>query len=191
MAKVIAETARLRLREWDDEDEVRFYQVMNRPEVMRHLGGMQTPEEWSAAYQRVVAFQRDYGHTFWIIEGADSGEILGFCGIKRVNAPGAGDLTGKHEIGWRVVPESWGKGIAKEAAIASLDLGFSRFGYDHIIAMTIPPNEPSKGLMKRLGMTRREELDFTDERFGPELNPAIIYWLDADEWPAARAAALS
>ena len=36
MAKDIAETARLRLREWDDEDEVRFYQVMNRREVMRH-----------------------------------------------------------------------------------------------------------------------------------------------------------
>ena len=62
-----------------------------------------------AAYQRVVGFQRDFGHTFWIIEERDSGAILGFCGIKRVNAPGAGDLTGKHEIGWRVVPESWAR----------------------------------------------------------------------------------
>ena len=49
---------RLRLREWDPEDEARFYAVMNRPEVMEHLGGMQTPEEWSAAYQRVAGFQR-------------------------------------------------------------------------------------------------------------------------------------
>ena len=49
MAKVVAETARLRLREWDEEDEVRFYEVMNRPEVMEHLGGLQLPEEWRAA----------------------------------------------------------------------------------------------------------------------------------------------
>jgi len=191
MAKVIAETARLRLREWNDEDEVRFYQVMNRPEVMRHLGGMQTPEEWNAAYQRVVGFQRDYGHTFWIIEGADSGEILGFCGIKRVNAPGAGDLTGKHEIGWRVVPESWGKGIAKEAAIASMDLAFDRFDAPQVIATTVPANAASQGLMKRLGMTRREELDYVDTRFGPDLNPSIVFTMDRADWPAARAAALA
>jgi RimJ/RimL family protein N-acetyltransferase len=158
---------------------------------MRHLGGMQTPEEWSAAYQRVVGFQRDYGHTFWIIEGADTGEILGFSGIKRVNAPGAGDLTGRHEIGWRIIPELWGKGVAKEAAIASMDLAFDRFDAPQVIATTIPANAASQGLMKRLGMTRREELDYVDTRFGPDLNPSIVFTMDRADWPAARAAALA
>jgi len=191
MAEVVAQTTRLRLREWDEEDEVRFYEVMNRPEVMQHLGGIQSPEEWSAAYQRVVGFQRDYGHTFWIIEERDSGAILGFCGIKRVNAPGAGDLTGKHEIGWRVVPESWGKGIAKEAAIASMDLAFDRFDAPQVIATTVPANAASQGLMKRLGMKRREELDYVDTRFGPELNPTIVFTMDCADWPEGRTAALS
>jgi len=191
MAEVVAQTTRLRLREWDEEDEVRFYEVMNRPEVMQHLGGIQSPEEWSAAYQRVVGFQRDFGHTFWIIEERDSGAILGFCGIKRVNAPGAGDLTGKHEIGWRVVPESWGKGIAKEAAIASMDLAFDRFDAPQVIATTVPANAASQGLMKRLGMKRREELDYVDTRFGPELNPTIVFTMDRADWPEARTAALS
>jgi RimJ/RimL family protein N-acetyltransferase len=191
VAEVVVETPRLRLREWDAEDEVRFYEVMNRPEVMQHLGGIQSPEEWSAAYQRVIGFQRDYGHTFWIIEERDSGEILGFCGIKRVNAPGAGDLTGKHEIGWRLVPELWGKGIAKEAAIASMDLAFGRFDAPQVIATTVSANAASQGLMKRLGMKRREELDYVDTRFGPELNPTIVFTMDRADWPAARTAALS
>jgi RimJ/RimL family protein N-acetyltransferase len=191
MAEVAAETRRLILRDWTDEDEHAFYSVMNTPAVMRHLGGLQTPDEWRSAFLRIRGFTADWGHTFWIVEDKSTGTLLGFCGLKRVNAPGAGALTGTPEIGWRLRESAWGKGIAKEAAIASLDLGFSRFGYDHIIAMTIPPNEPSRGLMKRLGMARREELDFTDERFGPELNPAIIYWLGADAWPAARTAALS
>jgi len=39
-------------------------------------------------------------------------------------------------------------------------------------------------------MTRREDLDFIDARFGPEMNPSIVYRIDADQWPAARAAAL-
>lgn len=191
MAEVVAWTERLVLREWEDEDEVRFYEVMNRPEVMRHLGGVQLPDEWRAAYTRVRGFQRDFGHTFWIIEDRESGKILGFCGIKRVNSPGAGALTGMHEIGWRLRPEAWGKGIAKEAAIASFDLAFGRFEAPHVLALTVRDNEPSQGLMKRLGMVRREELDFIDTRFGPDLNPSIVYWMDAADWPGAREAALS
>ena len=191
MAEIAAETARLLLRDWDDEDEKRFYAVMNTPAVMRHLGGLQSPLEWRAGFDRIRGFTHEFGHTFWIVEEKETGEILGFCGLKRVNAPGAGDLTGTPEIGWRLREGAWGRGIAKEAAIASLDLGFSKFGYGHILAMTIPANMASQGLMKRLGMTRREQLDFTDERFGPEVNPQIIYWMDAGDWPAARAAALS
>ena len=191
MAEVAAETERLILRDWDDADEQRFYAVMNTPAVMRHLGGTQSPQQWGAAFERIRGFTRDWGHTFWLLEEKASGDLLGFCGLKRVNAPGAGDLTGTPEIGWRLRESAWGKGIAKEAAIASLDLGFSRFGYDHVIALTIPPNAESQGLMKRLGMNRREDLDFIDERFGPEVNPQIVYRLDASSWPAARAAALS
>jgi RimJ/RimL family protein N-acetyltransferase len=190
MAEVVAETGRLRLREWDDEDEVRFYEVMNRPEVMRHLGGVQLPEEWRSAYGRVRACQAEFGHAFWIVEDRASGDILGFCGIKRVNAPGT-DMTGQHEIGWRLRPEAWGRGIAKEAAIAALDLAFGRFAAPHVLALTVPANAPSWGLMKRLGLTRRADLDFIDTRFGPDLNPCIVYRVEAADWPAARAAALT
>lgn len=189
VAEVAAETRRLILRDWEDADEQRFYEIMNTPGVMRHLGGVQNADQWHAAFERIRGFTRDWGHTFWIVEAKADGEILGFCGLKRVNAPGAGDLTATPEIGWRLRESAWGKGIAKEAAIASLDLGFSRFGYDRIIAMTIPVNDSSQGLMKRLGMKRREDLDFTDERFGPEVNPQIVYEIAAAQWPQARAAA--
>ncbi len=154
MAEIAVETERLRLRDWEDPDEQRFFEIMNTPAVMRHLGGMQTPDEWRASFERIRGFTRDFGHTFWIVEDKATGQIQGFCGLKRVNAPGAGDLTGTPEIGWRLRESAWGKGIAKEAAIASLDLGFGRFCYDHIIAMTIPPNVESQGLMARLGMNR-------------------------------------
>lgn len=191
VTEVVAETGRLRLRDWGDADEARFYAVMNRPSVMRHLGGVQTPEQWHLAYQRIRGFSRDFGHTFWILEDRASGELLGFCGLKRVNSPGAGGLTGTPEIGWRLREEAWGQGIAKEAAIASLDLAFGRFGFGAVIAMTVPANVASQGLMERLGMSRREELDFIDTRFGPELNPSIVWRIEAGAWPAARAAALA
>ena len=190
MAETIARTERLRLRNWDEPDCDAFYQIMNTPAVMRHLGGVQTPEAWRAAFDRLCTYQRDYGHTFWLVEDRHNGEILGFCGLKRVNVPGAGDLTGTPEIGWRLRESAWGQGIAKEAAVASLDLAFGRFGYDRVVSMTIPRNRESQGLMIRLGLQRREDLDFVDQRLGPEVNPQIVFEIKADDWPAARAAAL-
>jgi RimJ/RimL family protein N-acetyltransferase len=193
VVEVVAETERLRLRTWDAEDEQRFYDIMNKERVMRWLGGRQTAEEWRAAFQRLSDYQRDFGHTFWIVERRSDGEILGFCGLKRVNAPGAGAIAGDFEIGWRLREEVWGRGIAKEAAIASLDLAFDRYGAPHVIALTVPGNQASEGLMKRLGMTRREDLDYVDTRFEHpgDLNPSIVYRMDAADWPRARAAATS
>ncbi|MEO6579902.1 MAG: GNAT family N-acetyltransferase [Sphingomicrobium sp.] len=190
MAEIVAETARLRLREWGDEDREPFYAIMNTPAVMRHLGGLQTPEQWAEVFQRLIGVQREHGHAFWIVEDKASGEIQGFCGVKRVNSPGAGTLMEQHEIGWRLRESAWGQGIAKEAAIVSLDLAFGRFDAPHVIAMTVAENVSSQGLMIRLGMRRREDLDFEDTRFGPELNPALIWRIDAEDWPAARAAAI-
>jgi RimJ/RimL family protein N-acetyltransferase len=190
VAEVIAETERLRLRTWDDGDEFRFYDCMNTPAVMRWLGGLQPVEEWSAGYQRLRAYERDFGFTFWIVERSADDQILGFCGLKRVNAPGA-MFQGEVEIGWRLREDAWGQGYAKEGAIASLDLAFDRFKAPHVVAVTALGNESSQGLMKRLGMGRREDLDFFDERFPPgsDVNPQIVYRIEAADWPAARSAA--
>ena len=191
MAEIVARTERLILRTWEDHDSDRFYEVMNTPAVMRYLGGVQDRATWEAAKERLDGYQRDFGHTFWIVECIADGELLGFCGLKRVNAENAGPIAGDVEIGWRLRESAWGQGIAKEAAIASLDLAFGRFAAPHVVALTVAGNEGSWGLMERLGMIRREDLDFDDPRFGPELNPTIIYRIEADAWPSARKSALS
>jgi RimJ/RimL family protein N-acetyltransferase len=188
VASSVCETERLRLREWREADGDAFYSIMNTAPVMEHLGGVQTHAVWQAALGRLQRYQRDFGHTFWIVEDKASGEMLGFCGLKRVNCPGAGALTGEAEIGWRLRESAWGQGIAKEAAIATLDLAFGRFGYRQAFALTVPSNAASWGLMKRLGMQRREDLDFVDSRYGPDLNPCIIYGVEATAWATARPA---
>jgi len=192
VVKIVAETERLRLRTWNDDDEFRFFEVMNTPAVMRWLGGKQTAEEWSAGYQRLRRYQRDYGFTFWIVERKADRQILGFCGLKRANAPGADALAGEVEVGWRLREDAWGRGYAKEAAIASLDLAFGRFGARQVVAVTAAGNAPSQGLMKRLGMQRRCELDFVDQRFAVDhdVNPQVVFTIEATEWPVARELAL-
>ena len=190
MAEVVAETERLIIRQWRDGDRAEFLRNLNSEAVMRWLGGPQDEATYNAAFDRVDSYQRDFGHTLWIVERKSDGAVLGFCGIKRVNTEGARN-QGDFEIGWRFREDCWGEGIAKEAAIASLDVAFGRFGAPHVVAFTVPGNEASWGLMERLGRRRRPDLDYTGPRFGPELNPTIVYSIDRLDWPTARAAALA
>lgn len=191
MAEAIAETGRLILRTWNREDGAEFVRHLNTPAVMRWLGGVQDDDHYADAFERLDGYQRDFGHTFWVVERRQDSALLGFCGLKRVNAPGAGSIGGDFEIGWRLREDTWGQGFAKEAAIASLDLAFDRFAAPHVIALTVPGNAASAGLMKRLGMGRREELDFIDTRYAHpgELNPTIVFSIHAADWPAAKKAA--
>ena len=193
MPEVVAQTERLRLRTWGAGDRDEFTRRLNTPAVMRWLGGVADQAKTDAAYDRIDGFQRDFGHTFWIVERRSDTAMLGFCGLKRVNAPGGEALHGQFEIGWRLREDAWGQGYAKEAAIASLDLAFGRFGAPHVIALTVPGNAASQALMRRLGMDRRPDLDFVDTRFDNpgELNPSIVHRIDAVEWPAARTVALA
>jgi RimJ/RimL family protein N-acetyltransferase len=192
MADEIAETERLCLRNWDRKDLDEFVAQTNTPAVMRWLGGVWPLDQHVAAFERLQDYQREFGHTFWIVERKADGALLGFCGLKRVNHPGAGQITGDFEVGWRLREDAWGRGYAKEAAIASIDIAFQKFAASRVVALTVPGNEPSQALMKRLGMTRRKDLDFVDPRFDHpgELNPAIVYVVDAVDWPAARDTAL-
>ena len=190
MAEVAVETERLRLRTWNETDKAEFVRVTNRPPVMRWLGGVQSEQAMATAFERIDGYQRDFGHTLWVVERKSDEALLGFCGLKRVNSPGA-SCPGDFEIGWRLREDAWGQGFAKEAAIASLDLAFGRLAAPHVVALTVAANKSSQGLMERLGMGRRSDLDFIDERFGPELNPSMVWRIATGDWPAARERALT
>ncbi len=114
-----------------------------------------------------------------------SGELLGFCGLKRSNQePGP---IGMMEVGWRLREDAWGHGYAKEAAIASLDLAFGQFGAEEVIAITVRRNIAIWGLMKRLGMVHREDLDYPSTDFDPEGGKNIVYAIARKDWLSENA----
>ena len=167
------ETERLILRDWSEGDIGPFMDHTNTPAVMRWLGGVRSEAEQQQAIGRIMGWQKERGFTFWAVERKADGELLGFCGLKIADTPGS-PIEGMHEIGWRLREDVWGQGYAREAATASLDFAFDTLGAERVVAITFAPNEPSWGLMERLGMTRRPELDYDDVRF-PTLNPTIVY----------------
>ncbi len=180
MADFRHETDRLILRDWREEDWPEFWKGTNTLAVMRYLGGVLDTSGQADARARIEGYRDLHGHTFWAVERKSDQALLGFCGLKRSNEQGGPqDMM---EVGWRLREEAWGHGYAKEAAIASIDLAFERFSAEEVIALTVTGNAASWGLMERLGMERRKDLDFE----GPEwtdVDPAIIvYSITPAQW---------
>lgn len=183
MPRRVAETPRLWLREWEAADAARLDAACNTPAVTRYLGGVQARADIDAAVIRLQASAAQHGFTFWVVELRRDLAFLGFCGLKMVRddvTPPA--LRGEVEIGWRLREEAWGQGYAREAAEESLRLGFDAFGLDRIISFTMPANSPSWGLMRRLGMRARPDLDFDMPGYGRH----VVYDLEKSIWTESR-----
>ncbi|MEO5868141.1 MAG: GNAT family N-acetyltransferase [Sphingomonas sp.] len=172
------ETERLLLRTWRDDDLAPFHAMSQDAEVMRHLGPPATWVQTLAARERQDTCQRTHGFSFWAIERKGDGAFVGFCGLK----PGAPPIEREIEIGWRLRRDVWGQGLALEAARASLAWGWRSLDAPAIVAITVPANTPSWGLMERLGMTRSEGDDFDHPGVpdGSPLKRHILYRIIAD-----------
>jgi len=183
------ETERLVLRDWREADWEPFWRLTNTPTVMRWLGDEADEAVRHAARKRIERYRQEHGHTFWLLQRLDdgghlSGETLGFCGLK-VSDIEDEPLFGMVEAGWRLRADAWGHGYAKEAAKASLRLGFKRFGAEEIVALTVAENTQSWGLMRRLGMERREDLDFWERHWSGNERATIVHAITKDQWENA------
>ena len=172
-------TPRLLMRSWRDGDLELWDRHLNVPEVAATVGGLQSREEIAAGLARMAACEAENGFCFWALERREDGAFLGFCGIKRFTAEGIPpELEGAPEIGWRLRPDAWGEGYAREAATATLDLAFGRFSLGEVYAITMPHNDRSWGLMRRLGMKARADLDFVMPVHGRH----VTYRIGREEW---------
>jgi RimJ/RimL family protein N-acetyltransferase len=174
----VIETGRLLLREWRDEDREPFARVNAEPEVNRFLGIAGTREESDAGIERQRAMLAAHRHCFWAMERKEDGAFLGFCGL-RTGVPGT-PIALDVEIGWRLGSAFWGKGYAREAAAACFGWAFAELKVPRVVSITVPANSRSWGLMERLGMTRRPDMDFLHPalREGHPLRSHITYVKD-------------
>lgn len=185
MADIIAETERLILRTIEDGDVALHDRLLNTPAVMARLGGVKELAFIEARHAKGRALYAQEGFSFLFMIEKASGEMVGHCGLKRVDNPLAKNL-GDFEIGWLVREDRWRMGYAEEAVRAVLDWAFTRHDAPHVVAMTSERNVPSWRLMEKFGMERRPDLDFDDPDWPEEDRHTIFYSLTRAQWEAAR-----
>ena len=99
---------------------------------------------------RIEAHQSEHGFCFFAAELAGRASFIGFIGLSRV--PFAAPFTPAVEIGWRLAPPYWHKGLATEGAQAVLSYAFRKLNLDEVVSFTVPANIRSRRVMEKIGL---------------------------------------
>ena len=170
----------IRLRGVRESDVDGLFRLFSDPRVMRYWsrGPMDgISEAYEYARSIVEGFEK---RTLlnWIIADAVSDAMIGTTSLYEINPQHA-----RAGLGYALMPEFWGKGLATEAATLAISYGFLELGLHRIEADTEPNNVRSNRVLETLGFQREGLLR---ERFmHPDgIQDSLIFGLLKPEWIA-------
>lgn len=157
------ETQRLLLRKLEETDVERMFLLDSNPEVMKYIGVpvLTKPEESLGVIRMIQKQYEENGTGRLAVIEKETGLLIGWSGLKLLTE----EINGYKnvlDLGYRYLPESWGKGYALEAAKASLELGFHEMKADMIYAHAHSGNEGSNHILRKLGFQKTGEFSEPD-----------------------------
>lgn len=146
---MVAETPRLTLHPWHEDDWSAFAPIAQDSAVMRYITGGTpwTGERVRRFVAKQIARHAAEGYCRWRLEEKSTGLTIGFCGGGRM--PGLAD--DEVEVGWWLARSHWGRGLATEAARAALSHLFHQIALPRVVSMAMVDNAASLRIMDKLG----------------------------------------
>ena len=145
--------------------------------VMEFMPTVLTREQSDDFADRIEQHFREHGFGLCAVELRSDHAFAGFVGffVPAFQAR----FTPCVEIGWRLLPEYWGKGLATEAAQSMVAYAAAQLGLEALVSFTVPGNFRSRRVMQKLGMTRDPADDFDHPRFpaGHPFRRHVLYRL--------------
>jgi RimJ/RimL family protein N-acetyltransferase len=146
----------IRLEPWGEDDLPLLRKTVGDPEMTKHLGGPESEEKLVERQRRLepLADSRTC-HMFKIVDEA-TGEPVGSVGYWQR------DWRGEeiYEIGWMVIPEFQGRGIAAAATAQAIEHARAAGGRSRIHAFPSVDNAPSNAICRKLGFELAGEIEF-------------------------------
>ncbi len=152
-------TARLLCEALEPAHAGELARLMNDPRVARTLSPNGLPPAPGGTPADLAVKQAEWelnGFGLWLLRDRSTGEMVGRGGLQHTSATGVQEV----EIGWSIVPERWGQGLATELALACVEIAFDDLGLASVIAYTRPDNIASRRVMDKAGLLYERE--FTD-----------------------------
>ena len=153
----VLETPRLILRPFRDEDVDLLAELMANTDFMRFSLGVFTREQTRAFLDKIIGWKRrGLLSQFALIHRSDN-RLIGYCGFFHQQV----DETEEIEIGYRLDPDYWSRGLATEAAQAVRDHAFRDLKLPRVISLIHPDNLPSRRVAGKKRNEDREENGFS------------------------------
>ncbi|AQX09946.1 GNAT family N-acetyltransferase [Elizabethkingia ursingii] len=140
------------MRPFEETDAEGLFLLDSNPEVMKYVGGV-VSTEIEQSRQMIEFIQNQYKENgvgrLAVIEKS-SNILIGWSGLKYLTKEING-MKNVYELGYRFLPEYWGKGYATETAIAALSYAFNEIKTDIVYAMAVTENAGSNHVLRKLG----------------------------------------
>lgn len=163
-------TRRLVLRHAHPDDAPFVLELLNDPAFLAHIGDRQVRTLEQAKlyiHQRILASYEQHGCGMWVLEEREEPSALGLCGIVRREG------LDHEDLGYALLPEARGRGLASEAARATLHYGFETLGYERLLAIVSPANTVSIRVLEKIGFERRGQCKLPGDDEAVELYEAV------------------
>jgi ribosomal-protein-alanine N-acetyltransferase len=171
------ETPRLILRPFREDDVDLLAPLMADADFMRFSLGPYNREQTAAFVENLIGWQRAGMPSLFALFTRTENAFLGYCGFYHHPAENIADV----EIGYRLHPGYWNRGLATEAARAVRDHGFGDLNLLRLISLVPPENIPSRRVAEKNGMSIEKEIIFKGF-------PTLMYAIRREEWQAGRGA---
>jgi ribosomal-protein-alanine N-acetyltransferase len=175
--QMILQTCRLILRAFQGEDIERLAELMANRDFMRFSLGPYTREQTQGVLQKFLSWNQAGLPSQFAVIFRRNGELIGYCGFLHWHLDGADEV----EIGYRLHPDYWNRGLATEAARAVRDHAFRDLNLPKVISLIHPDNSASRRVAEKNGM--KIERDTVFRGF-----PTQVFAITQEEWVAERGA---
>jgi RimJ/RimL family protein N-acetyltransferase len=183
-AQIVLETERMLLRRFTEADAGPLAALYGDPRVMRFIT-VQPPSPAEVESRILPAYLREYREltaglgSFAAVE-KETGELAGRFSLKPANSYG---LAGGAELGYRLYPAFWGRGLATEGARALIGSAFERLLLDRVVATTMADNAGSWRVLEKCGMRRVRTFRYPDADLMPGAEHGdFVYELTQGDW---------
>ena len=158
---IYIETERLNLRDWETKDLLPFQKMNANAQVRRYFPSLLSYRRSEIDMENMDSIIQESGLGLFAVELKETGEWLGFRGVNYVSKDSHYPFKELpfYEIGWRLIPEVWGNGLATEGAEAVMKYARDK-GIKELYSFTSENNLPSRKVMEKLGMTFLDNFEY-------------------------------
>jgi ribosomal-protein-alanine N-acetyltransferase len=147
-------TARLRAERIAAGHRADLRRMHQEPRMMATVGGVWDEAATAAYLERNVAHWAAHGFGIWILRDRDDSRLVGHAGLRHLDVEGSDEV----EVGYGLLPEYWGRGLATEIARECVAVARDHLGLPSLVAIALPDNRASQRVLAKVGLAYEREV---------------------------------